>query len=85
MKQKICDLIDMKFSNEDGNIFRYDSEDNYIVDVLNSLFEENNISQYSVGEDIFFDSPGYDTGAIFIAWIELNGKLETLVFQWELM
>lgn len=54
MKQKICDLIDMKFSNEDGNIFIYDSEDNYIVDVLNSLFEENNISQYSVDEDIFF-------------------------------
>lgn len=85
MKQKICDLIDMKFSDEDGNIFRYDNEDNYIVDVLNSLFEENNISQYSVDEDTFFNSPGYDTGAIFIAWVELDGKLETLIFQWEIM
>ena len=55
----------------------------FVKNFLNEQVKNGNILQYSIEEEEFFDSPGYDTGAVFVAFVTKENKLKTVIYQWE--
>ena len=53
--------------------------------ITDLLANHANVVQYKVDAVDVFESPGYDTGVVYAAWVEKDGKLYTIDFQWESM
>ena len=79
----IVALVEDKFVCDD-RVRKY-SGDEQLADAIEDLLEKSNCGQYSVEEETIFESPGYDTGVVFAAWVEANGDLQTITYQWESM
>ena len=55
-----------------------------LIPTLNEMLDEFDI-QFSVENMCLFESPGYDTGVVIIAWVDAEGNLDTYPIQWEAM
>lgn len=76
-------LIEERF--DEGNyICRHDDDEILLEDAVSEVLDNFDI-QYSVENLWVFESTGYDTGVVFIAWVDKEGKLDTYPIQWESM
>ena len=77
----IENLIEERF--DDGSYIRqYDDNEVLLDDAVSEVLAKFDI-QFSVENMCLFESPGYDTGVVVIAWI-YDGTLDTYNIQWEL-
>ena len=75
-------LIEERF--DEGNYIRqHDDNEILLEDAVSEVLNKFDI-QFSVENMCLFESPGYDTGVVVIAWI-YDGKLDTYPIQWESM
>ncbi len=82
---EIVNMVEDRYAANDGEYLKkYDKDDIHIVDAIEQVIISNGAEQYTLEQENCFESPGYDTGAVFAAWIE-NGKLFSISFQYELM
>jgi hypothetical protein len=78
----IENLIEERF--DEGNYIRqHDDNEILLEDAISEVLDKFDI-QYSVENMYIFESPGYDTGVVFIAWV-YEGTLDTYPIQWESM
>lgn len=82
----IWELIDSRYVDSDGRIITYattgdEDEGPYLANEISNICEKY-CEQYQVEHHDIFDSPGYDTGVISVAYI-FEGKLNSFVVQWE--
>lgn len=83
---EINDLVGERYFKESARqdyISKYDDNGVHIATAISILLSEKNIP-YTIQQEDCFESPAYDTGAVFVAWIE-NGMLESISYQYELM
>ena len=83
---EIVNMVEERYFKESNRldyISKYDENDVHIATAISTLLGEKNIP-YTIEQEDCFESPGYDTGAVFAAWIE-NGMLESISYQYELM
>ena len=78
----IEELIEERF-NEGSYICRHDDDEILLEDAVSEVLDKFDI-QFSVENMCLFESPGYDTGVVVIAWI-YDGTLDTYNIQWESM
>ena len=78
----IEDLIEERF-NEGSYICQHDDDEILLEDAVSEVLAKFDI-QFSVENMCLFESPGYDTGVVVIAWI-YDGTLDTYNIQWESM
>ena len=79
----IVNMVNERFTIRNEYIGRFDHEGKELGEAIDWLFAEAGV-EYSIEQELCFESPGYDTGMVFAAWIE-DGKLQTISFQWEAM
>lgn len=80
---EIVNTMEKRYYVEDLEYFsKYDENDTHMACAIEEIIKSNNAEQYTLEEEDCFESPGYDTGVVFAAWIE-NGKLFSISFQWE--
>lgn len=78
----IEELIEERFN--EGNFIRgQDDNEIELEDAISEVLSKFDI-QFSVENLYVFESPGYDTGVVMIAWI-YDGTLDTYNIQWESM
>lgn len=78
----IENLIEERF--DDGSYIRqHDDNEVLLDDAVSEVLAKFDI-QFSVENMCLFESPGYDTGVVVIAWI-YDGTLDTYNIQWESM
>ncbi len=78
----IENLIEERF--DDGSYIRqHDDNEVLLDDAVSEVLAKFDI-QFSVENMCLFESPGYDTGIVVIAWI-YDGTLDTYNIQWEAM
>ena len=78
----IENLIEERF--DEGNYIRqHDDNEIELEDAISEVLSKFDI-QFSVENLYVFESPGYDTGVVMIAWI-YDGTLDTYNIQWESM
>lgn len=78
----IENLIEERF--DEGNYIRqHDDNEIELDDAISEVLSKFDI-QFSVENLYVFESPGYDTGVVMIAWI-YDGTLDTYNIQWESM
>lgn len=76
-------LIEERF--DEGNYIRqHDDDEISLEDAVSEMLDEFDI-QFSVENMCLFESPGYDTGVVIIAWVDAEGNLDTYPIQWEAM
>lgn len=82
----IVDMVERDFVYENKDfILKYHNE-KYLKDAIEELLKEHeDVIQYSVNGIDTFESPGYDTGVVYAAWVEKDGSLQTIDYQWESM
>lgn len=78
----IVNLVDNHFTSDDC-VIRYNEEDISLESAISNLLEKSDCTQYAVTDETAFDSCGYSTGFVFAAWIEKNGDLNNIIYQWE--
>lgn len=86
--EKIVALVETNFYHESGDYISWGSLDettNLREAIENFLMNDINVTQYHVNAVDAFESPGYDTGIVYAAWVEANGYLHTIDYQWEAM
>ena len=75
-------LIEERF--DEGNyICQHDDNEVSLEDAVSEMLDEFDI-QFSVENMCLFESPGYDTGVVVIAWV-CDDELDTYNIQWEAM
>lgn len=79
----IVDIVEDKFVDEDQRIREYSNEESLATAIKKFLEQNENVTQFEVTNETLFDSPGYETGAVFAAWVESNGQLNSVTYQWE--
>ena len=80
----IVDIVEDKFVDENQRIRKYSNDEESLEEAIEKFLEQNeNVTQFEVTNETLFDSPGYETGAVFAAWIESNGQLNSVTYQWE--
>ena len=79
----IVNMVDERFTIRNEYIGRFAHEGKELGEAIDWLLAEAGV-EYSIEQELCFESPGYDTGMVFAAWIE-DGKLQTISFQWEAM
>lgn len=79
---EINDMIGERYETEEGWIRPYDNDGLHITYAISEILQAYGV-QYTVEQEDCFESPAYDTGAVFAAWIE-NGKLNSISYQYEL-
>lgn len=81
----IVEMVERDFVHEKDFILKYHNEV-YLEDAIEELLKgHEDVAQYSVSGVDTFDSPGYDTGVVYAAWVEKDGTLHTIDYQWESM
>lgn len=80
IEEKIKKLVNEKYSYY--NCISPESDEDFLEDEIATILKEYCGNNYSICSDTFFDSPGYDTGAISYAYI-YNGELYHNMIQWE--
>lgn len=86
--EEIVVLVESNFYRESGDYIAWGSLDdatNLQEAIENYLMNNINVVQYQVNAVDAFESPGYDTGIVYAAWVERNGSLHTIDYQWEAM
>lgn len=86
--EKIVALVESNFYHESHDYISWGSLDgttNLKEAITDYLMKSVNVAQYQVNAVDAFESPGYDTGIVYAAWIEMNGSLHTIDYQWEAM
>ena len=79
----IVDVVDNKFV-ENEHIVKYAEDGESLAEAIEKFLANcEDVTQYDVSEETLFESCGYDTGAVFAAWVESNGKLNSIMYQWE--
>lgn len=81
MFDKIEKLIEDQYTQEDGRIIKYDTNETYICDAIEKLIQSNSdtIKQYSLDCETVFENPGCEYSYLTIAYIE-SGKLEHFTY-----
>ncbi len=80
----IVDMVEEKFVSEVTNcILRYSDGEYLETAIGNLLAEHEDVVQYKTSSVDAFESPGYDTGIIYAAWVESDGELHMIDYQWE--
>ena len=77
-------LIEERFQFDEGRVSQHDDNEVSLEDAVSEMLDEFDI-QFSVENMWIFESPGYDTGVVVVAWIDKEGKLDTYTSQWEAM
>lgn len=81
----IVDMVERNFVYEDSFILKYNNEE-YLGDCIEEILKNSeDVTQYTVNETDAFESPGYDTGVVYAAWVETDGTLHIIDYQWESM
>jgi hypothetical protein len=81
----IVDMVERNFVHEDSFILKYNNGE-YLEDSIEEILKNSeDVTQYKVSETDAFESPGYDTGVVYAAWVETDGTLHTIDYQWESM
>ena len=75
-------VIEKRF--DEGNYIRKHDDDEILLEDAISEVLDNFGIQYSIENVCVFESPGYDTGVVIIAWVYDN-VLDTYNIQWEAM
>ena len=83
IRNSIIDMVEERFAADEYVIRKYDDNNVSLSDALENLLTKMNCNQYKIDSDFGFESIGYETGYVFIAWIEPDGELQTLSYQWE--
>lgn len=86
--EEIIALVESNFYRESGDYISWGSLDDStnLKDAINDYLMNNiNVVHYQVNAVDAFESPGYDTGVVYAAWVERNGSLHTIDYQWESM
>ena len=81
----IVDMVERNFVHEDSFILKYNNEESLEDSIEEILKNSEDVTQYEVSETDAFESPGYDTGVVYAAWVETDGTLHTIDYQWESM
>ena len=81
----ISDMVEKKYTSEEGFVLKYCDEISLGNAIEVILKTHCDVVQYDVNDVDIFDSPGYDTGIVYAAWVEKSGNLYTIDYQWELM
>lgn len=81
--KQIVDMVNERFIVRNEYVGRFDADGKELGEAIDWLLAEAGV-EYSMEQELCFESPGYDTGMVFAAWIE-NGKLQTISYQWEAM
>lgn len=76
-------LIEERFQFDEGRVSQHDDNEVLLEDAVSEVLDSFDI-QYSVENLWIFESPGYDTGVVIIAWV-YDGTLDTYPIQWEAM
>ena len=76
-------MVNERFIVRNEYVGRFDADGKELGEAIDWLLAETGV-EYSMEQELCFESPGYDTGMVFAAWIE-NGKLQTISYQWEAM
>lgn len=93
MYEKIEELLNKFRKREDSyesDIYEIDSKTRKIIreynleEEIKKVFEEIGITQYDFCSVGGFDSPGYSIDCICIAYIDLEGRLQTIPINYEL-
>lgn len=79
---EIDNMIGERYETEEEWIRPYDNDGLHITYAISEILQAHEV-QYTVEQEDCFESPAYDTGAVFAAWIE-NGKLNSISYQYEL-
>ena len=77
-------LIEERFQFDEGRVSQLDDNEVLLEDAVSEVLDSFDI-QFSVENMWIFESPGYDTGVVVVAWIDKEGKLDTYTIQWEAM
>ena len=81
----IVDMVERDFVHEKDFILKHHNEV-YLEDAIEELLKNHeDVAQYVVDGVDTFDSPGYDTGVVYAAWVEKDGTLHNIDYQWESM
>ena len=79
--QKLFNTVLVPFeNNNDDSYCRYDNKGRYIGNVIRDWLSFNGIEQFNVEEALAFESLGYESSVLCIAWIGTNNKLNTCNF-----
>lgn len=79
----LTDVVEKDFSDK-GRILQYSAEEKSLSEALEEFFENcEEVKQYMVTDETVFESPGYDTGIVAASWIEKDGTLNMVTYQWE--
>ena len=81
----LVDLVENYFTDENDCVRKYNDEGISLDEAIFNYLKEADCSQFIVDGDTIFESPGYDTGVVTAAWIEGDGFLHNIMFQWECM
>ena len=76
-------LIEERFQFDEGRVSQHDDNEVLLEDAVSEVLDSFDI-QFSVENMWIFESPGYDTGVVIIAWV-YDGTLDTYTIQWEAM
>lgn len=89
----IEELKDYQFKTKEKYMYskhNYKGQDivHVIDELMDSLFDEGEevspIQDYQIDDVSVECGPGYDTGFVFIAWLDRKDSLNTFTIQWEI-
>lgn len=86
--EEIVSMVETNFYNEKYDFIMWGSHDETMglkEAIGNLLMTHTQVAQYAVHAVDAFDSPGYGTGIVYAAWVERDGSLHTIDYQWEAM
>lgn len=80
-------MMETRFYDETNCFYvPYDENDCSAAEAIEQLLDNDvRVIDLSVDSDTLFDSCGFTTGYISVAWYERVGYLGHMVFQWGLM
>lgn len=86
---EIAILVEQEYVYEPKDYVTWCNQKGKDVDLREAITEllanHADVEKYHVEAVDVFESPGYDTGIVYAAWVEKDGSLYTIDFQWESM
>ena len=79
MYDELYELLDKEFTDENGNLMRFNDEDEFIGDAVNNLFVNAQancqIRDYNIEIPCVYEGPGLEIYMLIISWITSDGFL----------
>jgi hypothetical protein len=85
---EIVEMVETNFLYEPRDYIMWGSKDEStdLRQAINDLLTNHpDVVKHKVDAVDAFESPGYDTGVVYAAWVEQDGSLHTIDYQWESM